>query len=150
MSSNRRPIIVSSLLSVTLLAGVASLANVVVISRAVAAEADEASGRLETIERRAKQGDAVAQLNLGNAYAYGHYDLAKDPTKAMDWWRKAADQNQPDAQLYLGTFYLRGEGVQKDPKKPPNGIARRLSMAWIRRSSCSVDFMPSVEVSTLT
>ena len=36
---------------------------------------------------------------------------------ASDWYRKAADQGNPDAQTNLARLYLRGRGVFKDVAK---------------------------------
>ena len=34
--------------------------------------------------------------------------------KAVMWWRRAAEQNYPQAQFYLGLMYAKGQGVEKD------------------------------------
>ncbi len=40
--------------------------------------------------------------------------VPKDPTEAVKWWRKAAEQGDTTAQFFLGNAYYKGEGVQKD------------------------------------
>jgi len=45
----------------------------------------------------AQQGHAEAQSNLGYAYLYGR-GVARDYHTALDWFRKAAAQNQPNAE----------------------------------------------------
>src|ERR1019366_5826939 len=51
--------------------------------------------------------------NLGLCYANG-VGVAKDKAEAVKWYRKAAEQNDTDAQYNLGVCYLQGEGVAKD------------------------------------
>src|SRR5207302_615105 len=54
-----------------------------------------------------------SQFNLGFAYQTGD-GVPKDPTKAADWYRKAADQGNLGAQFMLGFMYRTGEGVKID------------------------------------
>jgi TPR repeat protein len=61
----------------------------------------------------AKQGDAVAQFNLGVAYDYGK-DVPQDHAQAVNWYRKAAVQGLASAQYNLGLAYDYGEGVPQD------------------------------------
>lgn len=67
-------------------------------------------------QRTAQQGDAAAQERLARRYLNGN-GVAKDPAKAVFWYRKAADQGNAVAQTGLGWCYDRGAGVEKDPKK---------------------------------
>ena len=61
----------------------------------------------------AKQGDAVAQLNLGNMYRKGQGVPQNDKT-AVRWYRLAAEQGNADAQTNLGVMYGMGTGVIRD------------------------------------
>jgi TPR repeat protein len=45
---------------------------------------------------------------------------------AVKWFRKAADQGCADAQSYIGSFYSRGEGVEKDYAE---------AVKWYRKAS---------------
>ena len=76
------------------------------------------------MRKAAEQGDAEAQLNLGNAYSKGA-GVAKDLTKAAKWYRKAAEQGNYDAMLALVKAYRKGEGVPKDD---------RLADYWLKQS----------------
>jgi hypothetical protein len=58
----------------------------------------------------ATQGDADAQLWLGNGYERGYFGTY-DYREALKWLRKAAAQGLPDAQFSLGEMYEEGEGV---------------------------------------
>jgi hypothetical protein len=61
----------------------------------------------------AENGDAKAQFELGLAYRTGK-NVAQDPEKAVYWYRKAANQNNPGAYYQLGNMYENGFGVEKD------------------------------------
>ena len=61
------------------------------------------------LETRASRGEANAQIDLGK-----QYNDRGDYTKAMEWWRKAADQGNPRACYNIGALYTNGQGVQKD------------------------------------
>ena len=49
------------------------------------------SSNLLDIETAAVQGDVDAQIKLGNMYYHGE-GVEQDHTKAMVWYRKAADK----------------------------------------------------------
>ena len=70
-------------------------------------------GLLAVIQRKANQGDASAEYQLGLMYEEGQ-DLPKDTTEAMKWWRKAAEQGDATAQNSLGFMYDHGRGVPED------------------------------------
>ena len=59
------------------------------------------------------QQHAYAQYFLGRMYAQGQ-GVDKDPAKAAEWYRKAAEQGVADAQYRLGALYETGEGVPLD------------------------------------
>jgi TPR repeat protein len=60
-----------------------------------------------------ESGDNFAQYNLDLHY----YEIEKDEIKAFEWFEKSANQEQSDAQNYLGYFYENGIGVQKNLEK---------------------------------
>ena len=59
------------------------------------------------LKARAKRGEAETQFEVGNCYFNGQA-VAKDEKEAMNWWRKAAQQNHPRAQNNLGFCYDKG------------------------------------------
>ena len=67
-----------------------------------------------------------AQATLGLAYASGHLGLPHDLIKAVDLFQKAAEQGDDNAQYFLGTMYVNGEGVAKDDAK---------SVEWLKKSA---------------
>ena len=58
----------------------------------------------------AKQGNVLAQANLGNMYLQG-FGVAQSDTEAVNWYRKSAEQGNADGQNHLGTSYKKGLGV---------------------------------------
>jgi TPR repeat protein len=63
---------------------------------------------------KAEKGDAEAQYALGMLYMDGTPEVAKSPTDAAKWLRKAADQGNGLAQRNLSGLYMNGVGVEKD------------------------------------
>lgn len=56
---------------------------------------------------------AICQYNLGLCYELGD-GVVKDMSKAVKWYRKAAEQEYAHAQYALGKCYYSGNGVDKD------------------------------------
>lgn len=57
----------------------------------------------------ANAGNAAAQDRIGRLYADGE-GVALNAARAVDWFRKAAEQGNVDAQWRLAMYYLRGDG----------------------------------------
>jgi uncharacterized protein len=66
-----------------------------------------------TCLRQAKEGDAIAETDIGKMYAEGR-GVEQDFAEAKLWFEKASAQNQPDALYNLGLMYANGEGVAQD------------------------------------
>jgi TPR repeat protein len=58
---------------------------------------------------KANNGDAAAQVQVGDAYAEGK-GVARDPKQAGEWYKKAADQGNISAELHLAVLYRDGAG----------------------------------------
>ncbi len=58
--------------------------------------------------------DAEGQFQLGEDYQLGR-GIPKNPREALEWYRKAADQGHPTAQVRLAMRYAGGKGVKKNP-----------------------------------
>lgn len=43
--------------------------------------------------------------------------MQRDFPTALKWFKKAADQNHPDALFYIGAAVYEGAGTDKDPAK---------------------------------
>ena len=58
------------------------------------------------VERRARAGDAHAELELGLRYRDGK-GIPADPEQARHWLELSAEHHQPLAKFYLGELYMR-------------------------------------------
>ncbi len=95
------------------------------LSAALPAQADFQAGLVAIAQRDfaaalkaftplAEQGNAAAQVNLGNLYMKG-LGVTQNYPEARRWYRSAADQGERMAQSKLGILYYHGLGVEKDP-----------------------------------
>jgi len=66
--------------------------------------------------KKAEQGDALAQVDLGLDYERGK-GVPQDYDEAVKWFRKSADQGHPQGQYKLARMYERGKGVERDYQK---------------------------------
>jgi hypothetical protein len=73
----------------------------------------------------AKQGNALAQFQLGRAYFRGH-GVPKDDGKAFEWIEKSAEQGNTDAITSMGFFHAQGIGVEKSEAQ---------AVEWFRRGA---------------
>ncbi len=62
---------------------------------------------------KAKDGDAIAQNDLGEAYYYG-YETDKDFVKALEWYKKSAAKGNADALFSVGYMLDKAEGTEED------------------------------------
>ena len=70
----------------------------------------------------AEQGDVVSQVELGKIYKLDRENYKE----AAKWFRMAVEQNDPEAQYYLGTLYNFGDGVEEDIDE---------ALKWYRKSA---------------
>lgn len=75
-----------------------------------------------SLEQRARSGDPMAQLQMGDSYCDARPGMdARDPKKAMYWWNQAGQNRDKDiamtAYLSMGTYYL-GRFVNLDYYHP--------------------------------
>lgn len=80
---------------------------------------------LRLLKVQAEQGQAYAQLKLGDFYNHG-IGVAPDKWEALKWYRRAADQGHPVALFSMGRMYLPGGGL---PTSLPAAVR------WIRESA---------------
>ncbi len=78
---------------------------------------------LKELHPLAEDGNAQAQLILGNIYATGQglghmyaigQGVTQDFGEATRWYRRAAEQGMPEAQHLLALMYVLGKGVPQD------------------------------------
>lgn len=68
----------------------------------------------EWFEKAAQQGDALAQVEVGETYYDGCPDAERDYAKAKRWFEKAAEQGNATAQHNIGRMYELGKGVEQN------------------------------------
>src|SRR6202040_3896572 len=85
-------------------------------------------GELSKLLLKAENGSLSAQLQVARAYSTGRAAGKTDYEQAARWYRKAADQGDPDAQNNLGTFYLLGHGVARSDAE---------AVRWFQRAAAS-------------
>jgi TPR repeat protein len=73
----------------------------------------------------ADYGDADAQFSIGMKYYTGD-GVAKDYSKAAEWFHKAADQDHAAGQRYMAQLYFNGHGLPRDEK---------LAILWDRKAA---------------
>lgn len=71
---------------------------------------------ISKLKQRAENGDAQAQLDLGNAYRT-RSGVKKSLKNAFKWTELAAKSGLPEAQAQLGLAYANGHGVHQDFEK---------------------------------
>ncbi len=76
-------------------------------------DTSEISDAIAELMKRAEQGDASAQDNLGSMY-YNGRGVSQDYKEALRWYRAAAEQGDASAQYGLGFMYYNGQGVPQD------------------------------------
>ncbi len=67
----------------------------------------------EETYKLAIQGDADSQYKLGTMFAFGK-GISEDYTEAVKWYRKAVEQDHPEAMHSLAWMYKNGNGVPQD------------------------------------
>lgn len=81
--------------------------------------------KLENLLFEAENGNAIAQLELGNLYRVGG-DVEKNINKALYWYKKSAEQDYNLAQFNLFIAYIKGIGVEADKEK---------AVYWLNKSA---------------
>lgn len=78
-------------------------------------------------------------LHRGAGYARGgcrrrdcYYYHSQDKQEALAWYRKAAEQGNPDAQYNVGMMYLRGEGVAGNRQEAIKWIGKAAEQGYKR------------------
>lgn len=83
------------------------------ISDAITAYRDgKYANALETFKPMVEAGHAVAQNYLGEMYQHGA-GVEHDPSEAVKWFRKSAEQDYSDAQLNLAGMCFDGSGTKQ-------------------------------------
>ena len=80
----------------------------------------------EEIQRRASAGHLREELELARDYYTGR-GVSRDLSQAAYWYRRAADQGDPGAQVDMGYLYLKGIGVKPDAAQAAKWFQRAAS-----------------------
>ena len=65
------------------------------------------------LRARAREGDPVAQFNMGVKYAEGR-GVPQDFLEAARWYSAAADQGDAPSQFNLGLMFFQGHGLERN------------------------------------
>ncbi len=79
------------------------------------------------------------ELKLAGDYFAGR-GIAPDLKQSAFWYRKAADEGDPGAQVELGYFYLNGIGVGRDPAQ---------AVRWFGRAAASGNHLAKLDLAIL-
>lgn len=72
------------------------------------------SEAIKTKLQQAKAGNVAAQCELGTYYFTGNNDVDQNYAEALKWFDRAAQNNDAEAQYYVGKMYYEGLGVPSD------------------------------------
>jgi TPR repeat protein len=68
--------------------------------------------RLRLLQKHVDEGNAEAQLQLGDKYCHGGLGLKKNSKRALQLYEAAAAQGHAHGQAYVGQCYDHGDGVK--------------------------------------
>ncbi len=88
---------------------------------------------------KAEQNYLQQELKLAGDYFAGR-GVAPDLKQSAFWYRKAADQGDPGAQVELGYFYLNGIGVDRDAAQ---------AVRWFARAAASGSHLAKLDLAIL-
>ena len=116
-----------------------SLLIIVCLFDATSAEAKPDTAGVADLQTKAARGYVKQELELAADYFAGR-GVPKDLTQSAYWYRKAADQGNPAAQVYLGYMYTVGMGVPQD---------RTEAIRWYRRAASAGNAEAEVNLAAL-
>lgn len=88
-------------------------------------------GQNATVQQRRNPAAEQVRQELKMAFAYlAGRGVAKDSAQAAYWFRKAADQGDPEAQNEMGYLYTWGIGVDRDAGQAFRWFARAAGGGW--------------------
>ncbi|KNC97855.1 uncharacterized protein SPPG_06851 [Spizellomyces punctatus DAOM BR117] len=91
--------------------------------------------------RAAQLGYAPSQHKLGYCYEYGLLNLPVDPRRSIAWYTRAAEQQEPEAELSLSGWYLTGaEGVLRQSDTEAYLWARKAADKGLAKAEYAVGY----------
>ena len=79
--------------------------------------------RVKRLEKLAREGDAEAQVALGDLHMEGR-GVLHNYSLAMGWYKRAADAGNAEAQFKLAGLYRDGRGVPVYPERSREWLVR--------------------------
>ncbi len=92
------------------------------------------AGAFRRLLADAQAGSVAGESVLGALYELGSPTMRRQDTEAAKWFRKAAEQGEPQAQFGLGVMYANGRGVPQDYAQ---------AMKWFRAAVDRGNLAPS-------
>jgi uncharacterized protein len=105
----------------------------------MSAHAKPDTSGMADLQTKAARGYIKQQLELAADYFAGR-GVPRDLTQSAYWYRKAADQGNPAAQVYLGYMYTVGMGVPQDKAE---------AVRWYRRAASAGNAEAEVNLAAL-
>ena len=105
----------------------------------ISADAKADTTGVAELQTKAARGYVKQQLELAADYFAGR-GVPKDLTQSAYWYRKAADQGNPAAEVYLGYMYTVGMGVPQDTAE---------AVRWYRRAASAGNAEAEVNLAAL-
>lgn len=92
--------------------------------------APDQAAALPWLKQSAEAGNARSQLLFAEFLEHGKGGVARDPGKAAEFYRKAAEADQPRAHCALARLHSAGTGVEQNPSE---------SVKWYRKCAAGGD-----------
>lgn len=116
-------------LPVWVIAGIfAVVAAVMVLVGVLVLRKSGQEAEFEKLRRAAETGNAEAQFRLGSAFDSGE---EPDLKRALRWYRQAAEQGLPEAQMEVAGIYALGRGVDEDKNEALKWITRAAEQGYL-------------------
>lgn len=107
---------------------------------------DPAQAR-EFFTQAAQLGYPPSQYKLGLCYEFGALTCPVDPRRSIAWYTRAAERNEPNAELALSGWYLTGsEGVLKQSDSEAYLWARRAANKGLPKAEYAVGYYAEVGI----
>lgn len=74
----------------------------------------------------AERGFLPSQMELGEIFYFGKFDIQADSKQAAKYMKMAAEQGNPSAQNYTGIMYENGIGLEKNPSE---------AVRWVQKAA---------------
>lgn len=93
--------------------------------------AADATAKIAELQPKANAGNAEAQYELAKVYMGAVTGMVVDPGKGLEWLRKSAEADYPNAQVVLGGLYRKGFS-QRGVNVPQDA---QEAAQWFRRAA---------------